>query len=76
VGLRFGDITMPYIKSAEPLRLECLHFLDCVRRRVQPRSDGLDGLAVVRVLEAAEQSVKRHGEPVQLSWESEAAPAA
>jgi predicted dehydrogenase len=73
VGLRFGDITMPYIKSAEPLRLECLHFLDCVRRRVQPRSDGLDGLAVVRVLEAAEQSLKRRGEPVQLSWESETA---
>jgi predicted dehydrogenase len=73
VGLRFGDITMPYIKSAEPLRLECLHFLDCVRRRVQPRSDGLDGLAVVRVLEAAEQSLKRRGEPVQLAWESETA---
>jgi len=71
VGLRFGDITMPYIKSAEPLRLECLHFLDCVRRRVQPRSDGLDGLAVVRVLEAAEQSLRRRGEPVSLNWDIE-----
>lgn len=70
VGLRFGDITLPYIKSVEPLRVECLHFLDCVRRRVQPRSDGLDGLAVVRVLEAAEQSLKRGGEPVRLAWDA------
>ena len=69
VGLRFGDITLPYIKTAEPLRLECLHFLDCVRHRTQPRSDGLDGLAVVRVLEAAEKSLKRHGEPVHLTWD-------
>lgn len=71
VGLRFGDITMPYIKAAEPLRLECLHFLDCVRRRVQPRSDGRDGLAVVRVLEAADQSLRRGGEPVHLAWETD-----
>jgi len=70
VGLRFGDITLPYIKSAEPLRVECLHFLDCVRRRLRPRSDGADGLAVVRVLEAAEQSLRRRGEPVHLSWET------
>jgi predicted dehydrogenase len=77
VGLRFGDITLPYIKSAEPLRVECLHFLDCVRRRVRPRSDGWDGLAVVRVLEAAEHSLKHRGEPVHLTWETEpvAAPA-
>ena len=71
VGLRFGDITLPYIKPAEPLRLECLHFLDCVRRRARPRSDGWDGLAVVRVLEAAEQSLKRRGEPVHLTWETD-----
>jgi predicted dehydrogenase len=71
VGLRFGDITLPYIKSGEPLRVECLHFLDCVRRRARPRSDGWDGLAVVRVLEAAEQSLKRRGEPVHLTWEDE-----
>lgn len=66
VGLRFGDITMPYIKGAEPLRLECRHFLDCVRERKQPRSDGEDGLMVVRVLEAAEHSLRNNGEPVSL----------
>jgi predicted dehydrogenase len=72
VGLRFGDITLPYIKAAEPLRLECLHFLDCVRRRAQPRSDGLDGLAVVRILEAADQSLKHRGAPVNLAWDADA----
>lgn len=66
VGLRFGDITMPYIKGAEPLRLECRHFLDCVRERKQPRSDGEDGLIVVRVLEAAEHSLRNNGGPISL----------
>ena len=76
VGLRFGDITLPYIKTAEPVRLECLHFLDCVRNRAQPRSDGWDGLAVVRVLEAAEESLRRGGEPVHMTWETELSVAA
>lgn len=75
VGLRFGDITLPYIKAAEPLRLECLHFLDCVHRRAQPRSDGWDGFTVVRVLEAAELSLERRGEPVHLTWETDPATA-
>jgi predicted dehydrogenase len=71
VGLRFGDITLPYIRSVEPLRVECQHFLDCVRNRSRPRSDGCDGLAVVRVLEAAELSLERHGQPVHLTWDDD-----
>ena len=30
IGLRFGDITIPYVKTGEPLRTECLHFVDCI----------------------------------------------
>jgi predicted dehydrogenase len=63
VNLRFGDITMPYFKAEEPLRIECMHFLDCVRTRSRPVSDGHDGLRVVRVLEAAQRSLKSRGEP-------------
>ena len=66
IGLRFGDITVPYIRVSEPLQIECEHFLKCVRERVQPLSDGNDGLRVVRVLEAADRSLEQNGAPVQL----------
>ena len=66
LGLRFGDITIPYVKSGEPLRTECLHFLDCVRTRNQPLSDGNDGIRVIKVLDAAQRSLKNNGEPVSL----------
>ncbi len=66
VGLRFGDITMPYIKVGEPLQIECRHFLECVRTRSRPLSDGVDGLRVVRVLDAAQRSLRQNGEPVRL----------
>jgi predicted dehydrogenase len=67
VGLRFGDITMPYIKVGEPLQIECRHFVECVRTRRTPVSDGQDGLRVVKVLDAAQRSLKRNGEPVKLA---------
>jgi UDP-2-acetamido-3-amino-2,3-dideoxy-glucuronate N-acetyltransferase len=66
VGLRFGDILVPYIKVSEPLRLECLHFLECVKTRRRPVSDGYDGLRVVKVLDAAQRSLKANGEPVAI----------
>lgn len=65
-GVRFGDISAPFVSSAEPLRLECDHFLECVRDRRQPLTDGQDGLRVVKVLAAAERSLMRKGEPVRL----------
>jgi predicted dehydrogenase len=67
VGLRFGDIVMPYIKSGEPLRIESLHFIDCVSKRKRPVSDGQDGLRVVKVLEAAQKSLQSNGAPVRVS---------
>ena len=66
VGLRFGDITVPYIRVGEPLRVECEHFLDCVRTRKTPLSDGQDGLRVVKVLEAADRSLEGNGSPVKI----------
>ena len=66
VGLRFGDIRVPYIRVGEPLRVECEHFLSCIRERVTPRSDGLDGLRVVEVLEAADRSLEQNGVPIDL----------
>ena len=69
VSLRFGDITMPYIKMSEPLRLECLHFLECIRERRTPVSDGYDGMRVVQILEAAQESLLQNGRPVRLDQE-------
>jgi predicted dehydrogenase len=66
VGLRFGDITVPYIRVGEPLRIECEHFLRCVRERTQPLSDGQDGLRVVKVLVAAGDSLQQNGAPVAI----------
>ena len=45
------------IAAAEPLKLECQHFLDCIATRQRPRSDGWNGVAVVEILEKAEESM-------------------
>jgi len=66
LSLRFGDVRIPYIKMVEPLRLECQHFIDCIQNDRQPRSDGQDGLRVVKVLRAAQESLDSGGEPVIL----------
>jgi predicted dehydrogenase len=64
--VRQGDIWIPKLDGAEPLKLECQHFVDCVRSRAIPLTDGKDGLAVVRALAAAQASLDRHGAPVRL----------
>jgi UDP-2-acetamido-3-amino-2,3-dideoxy-glucuronate N-acetyltransferase len=51
------------LSKTEPLRLECAHFLECVRDRRQPQTDGVNGLNVLKVLHAAGQSVRDHGQP-------------
>jgi predicted dehydrogenase len=72
LSYRYGPVTIPYIGTAEPLRAECQHFLTCVRSGQPPLSDGMAGLAVVAVLEAANYSLENGGryEPVTLpeSW--------
>ena len=55
---RTGDIFSPRIPNFEPLRLECEHFVHCVRTGERPRSDGASGLRVVRVLEQLQQSLE------------------
>jgi len=54
---RTGDIFSPRILNAEPLRIECEHFVDSIRRGQRPRSDGESGLRVVRVLEQLQRSL-------------------
>jgi UDP-2-acetamido-3-amino-2,3-dideoxy-glucuronate N-acetyltransferase len=47
------------LEAAEPLRLECWHFLECVSKGERPRTDGAEGLRVLKVLEAAEHSMQK-----------------
>ena len=54
---RSGDIFSPRIANVEPLRIECEHFLECIRNGATPRSDGHSGLRVVRVLERLQRSL-------------------
>jgi predicted dehydrogenase len=54
---RTGDIFSPQIPNVEPLRVECEHFVECVRHGRRPRSDGVSGLRVVRVLEELQRSL-------------------
>lgn len=65
-SLRFGDITIPYVKPSEPLKLECRHFVDCVMKGEEPLSGAASGLEVVRVLDAAQRSLKNGGNEVYL----------
>src|SRR5215472_1331845 len=62
----YGDAYVPYIKQDEPLKLECQHFIDCIRKRREPLTSGRLGLDVVRILEAADESLKQQGASVSL----------
>jgi predicted dehydrogenase len=67
ISVRNGDVHIPYVKMIEPLRAECQHFVDCVEKGVKPLTDGDDGLRVLRVLEAAQRSLKGGGVPAKIS---------
>ena len=62
----YGDVTIPYIKQAEPLGVECKEFLDCIETGRTSMSSGEEGRRVVRILEAAIESLKVNGSPILL----------
>lgn len=66
LSLRFGDITIPNIKMVEPLRNEAEHFIQCIESRGKPKTGGSNGLKVVKILVAAQQSLREKGFPVSL----------
>ncbi len=65
--VRSGDIVIPKVSLQEPLKLECQHFVDCVRDRKTPATDGESGLKVVKVLDAAQRSLAAGGAPVAIA---------
>ncbi len=66
VGYRTGDMWAPRLDTVEALRVEADHFVECIRTSSAPESDGRAGLRVVRILEAATESLAQHGAPVAL----------
>ena len=55
---RSGDVFSPRVSNEEPLRLECRHFLDCIRDGTEPRSGAESALRVVRVLEQLQRALE------------------
>ena len=58
VDYRTGDIWSPHVERVEPLQVMVSHFADCILHEKRPRTDGEVGLRVVRILEAAQRSIK------------------
>ena len=71
VGYRTGDMWAPQLDSTEALRVEANHFVECIEQDRQPITSGRVGLRVVRILEAATQSMSHRGRPIDLHWEGE-----
>jgi len=64
---RAGDVLIPRIDFVEPLKVECAHFVECIAQSKTPITDGENGLRVVKVLEAATQSLAQGGVSVEIT---------
>jgi predicted dehydrogenase len=67
VSYRTGDVWVPKLDSTEALSYVCREFLSAIREKRRPLTDGNSGLRVVRLLEAAQQSISQNGRPIDLS---------
>lgn len=68
----YGDIHVPYIKQDEPLRIECRHFLDCIRSGSRPITSAEMATGVVKVLEAASESLRLNGSRILINLDNAA----
>jgi predicted dehydrogenase len=66
VSYRSGDMWAPKVDQTEALKFEANYFRDCIRNNQTPINDGVKGLRVVRLLEAATESLRHRGQPVEL----------
>jgi predicted dehydrogenase len=66
IGYRSGDMFAPQLEVAEALGVEARHFADCIENGATPITGGESGLQVVRILEAATQSMRGRGRLVEL----------
>jgi predicted dehydrogenase len=66
IGYRSGDMWAPQLAVSEALSVETAHFVECVQQRTRPITDGEAGLRVVRLLEAATESMAQQGRLVTI----------
>ncbi|MGD0458178.1 MAG: Gfo/Idh/MocA family oxidoreductase [Terriglobia bacterium] len=66
VSYRSGDMWAPKVEQTEALKAECEYFVDCVKNNTRPFNDGQAGLRVVKMLEAANQSIRERGRIVRI----------
>jgi predicted dehydrogenase len=64
ISYRSGDMWAPQVEQVEALRLELGYFVECIKKGERPFNDGCAGLKVVRMLEAASESLGKRGEIV------------
>ena len=65
-----ADAEVVQIGMEEPLKAECRHFLDCLENKQQPRTDGREGLRVLRILQASQASLDGKGCNIHLGRSS------
>ncbi len=58
---RYGDITIPKLDNHEPLKIQLKHFIECIEQKKVPKTDGRNGLRVVKILAAAQHSIDHGG---------------
>lgn len=63
---RSGDVYAPRVENKEPLSVMAAHFIDCIKNNNKPLTDGYSGLRVVKVIEAAQESLKKDGIKVKV----------
>jgi predicted dehydrogenase len=66
VSYRSGDVHIPKLEANEALRAEAQYFVECIEKDREPFNNGLSGLQVVRLLEAADESMRNGGKRVEL----------
>lgn len=70
LSYRSGDTLIPRVENKEPLRAECEHFIDCVLDNKKPQSDGVSGLATVKIIEAAEESMRSQSKFIDINYDN------
>jgi len=67
LSYRAGDVISPRLESFEPLNMEMKHFVECCLNHTRPKTDGRNGLRVIKALEAAEESLRNNSKVVEIN---------